>query len=167
MHARRVKTWLQIAGSGLSVAAVGVLVWSLFWPIEKSPVTVSQPVTQSASRKVQRPVLPTLKQFEPFWKRQMRRPLFDPPPNTPVASSATVQKPPSSLGVRLLGTVTEPGRSVAMLMTTRGTIEIKAVGERLGDMPDGAEVVSVNTDRAVLRYHGETISLELESEKKR
>jgi type II secretory pathway component PulC len=106
--------------------------------------------------------MPTLAQFEPLCRRPLRRPLYDPPPKAKPAPVVVAQKPPP-LNVRLVGTALEPDHSMAMLLTSRGTIEMKAVGDKLDDTPDSAELTSIEQDRVTLRYHGQTVRLEVEN----
>ena len=165
MHARRAKTWLRIAGGGLLASAGAALAWGLFCPLSGQEQSERGPTVKSESRdgKAQRTAMPTLAEFEPLCRRPLRRPLYDPPPKAKPAAVVVAPKPPPPLAVRLLGTAVEPDHSMAMLLTARGTIEMKAVGDKLDDMPDAAEVTKIEQDCVTLRYHGQTVRLEVES----
>ena len=96
--------------------------------------------------------MPPLASFENLWDRDLRRPLFDPAPAPPAPPAAVA---PPSLSVRLVGTVTEPGHSQALLMTPEGKLEIKAIGEQSG----GAEIVAIDEAGITVRFAGQTLSI--------
>jgi hypothetical protein len=164
MHARRAKTWLRIAAGGLLASAGAALAWGVFCPIAEQEPSEQRPMARSGSHdgKDHRTAMPTLAQFEPLCRRPLRRPLYDPPPKTKSAP-VVVAKTPPPLNVRLVGTALEPDHSMAMLLTSCGTIEMKSVGDKLDDTPDSAELTSIEQDRVTLRYHGQTVRLEVES----
>ena len=169
MHARRAKTWLRIAGGGLLASAGTALAWGVFCPISEQEQSEHGPIARSGIHdgKNLRAAMPTLAEFEPLCRRPLRRPLYDPPPKAKPAPVVVAPKPPPPLSVRLLGTAVEPDHSMAMLLTARGTIEMKAVGDKLDDMPDAAEVTKIEQDCVTLRYHGQTVRLEVESKDRR
>jgi len=103
---------------------------------------------------------PELVAFEPYWERPLRRPLFDPPP---VVETPPAPPPPPPLNLRLVGTILEPGRAVAVLANAAGKIEMKAVGQSTGDPGQPAEILEVHRERVVVRYAGETRELLLET----
>jgi len=100
--------------------------------------------------------LPPLKSFDSVVSLDLRRPLFDAPPPVVVEN----QPPPPPLTIRLAGTIMEPGRNLAMLVTQEGKIELKAVGESSGN----AQILAIEADAVTVRFNGENITLQVEKE---
>lgn len=156
IHRMRRLLWL---GGGLAwSAACGVVVCAVVAP---PPEVVPPRMPPMPARKAQAapPPLPSAEESAAVWRRPLRKPLFDPPPTAPVPTSA----PSAPLIAKLLGTIEEEGRSRGLFALKGGATEVRGVGERLGDLPDGAEVVSIEPQRAVLKHHGKSIVLPLEA----
>jgi len=101
----------------------------------------------------------SLDELQQLCATDLRPPLFDPPPPT---DTRTVAAPrPAPMTVRLIGTVFEPGHSMAMFQKRDGGIELCAEGERVDDA--GGEVVVTRIDRQVVTvvYAGRTRQLEV------
>ena len=107
----------------------------------------------------------------------MRRPLYDPPPppppkkreprkpvtpkpkpSRPVVRKPRIPKPPPEPIVRLLGTVIEEGRSMAILSDQAGQIDVKPTGETLELKPNGMVVEAIEDDTVSLRFNGRLLS---------
>ena len=66
--------------------------------------------------------------------RDLRPPLFDPPP---VAADTSAQKPatptPPAISLRVVGTVIEPGRSMVILQLSDNVLRVVAKGDVIAD----------------------------------
>jgi hypothetical protein len=100
---------------------------------------VALPAGQSATPKAE----PTLAAFEPLLSQDLRRPLFDP---------AVARLQPRALPVKLTGLIAEPGRSLAVLQTLDGQTQLKAPGERCGEV----DVLSISGQAVEVRFEGQT-----------
>jgi type II secretory pathway component PulC len=166
MQIHKLKSGLQITGLGLGLSAVLILSWCLLWPCKLSVGMAASSFSHEDNKsinKLQNPKL-SLKQFEPFWQKQIRRPLYDPPPKTATTQQAVVEKrsPPN---VKLLGVAVEANHSLAMFLNSRGSIEVKGIGDILGDNGNDPQIVAIENQRVMLRYQGETLTLALEGDK--
>lgn len=97
----------------------------------------------------------SLEAFERLWDRNLRRPLYDPPPAEP-APPPPPPRPPAPPPLTLVGTVVEDHRSRALLAASDGRVRLLAVGERV----DEVEVVSIAENRVVVRHGGRSFELE-------
>ena len=170
MYIRKLRWILRTVGVGFCLTALFVVLYCCFSSCDVSPTTASSNTVSSNGSKnpaagAARP-LPSLKQFEAFWLRPLRRPLVDPPPAKPAEEQAMAPKRPPP-NVRLLGIAVESGHSLAMFATPQGTVELKGIGDTLGETPNGPQVASIEDQKVVLRYLGETITVALENEKAR
>jgi len=152
---------LSVSALAMFLCAAGSLVWGLWLPAvveapswaATAPTLARQATAVSASR-------PALEHFAAWWDRPLRPPLFDPPP---VVETPPAPPPPPPLAVRLVGTILEPGRPVAILVNAAGKIEMKSIGQTAGDPAQPAEILEVHRERVVVRYAGERRELTLES----
>lgn len=101
----------------------------------------------------QTPAEPPLASFAAAFSKDLRRPLYDPPPAAAPRSAATSK--PAALGVTLAGTILDPLRPQALFVTTGGKTELKAVGEKTG----GAEVLAIERESATLLHNGRKVTL--------
>ena len=92
-----------------------------------------------------------LESYAVIYARDLRKPLYDPKPI--VITSAPPPKP--KLTVALVGTVTEPGFSYAMLKGLSGKVKFVSVGQ----MIDKAELLEISANSVKVKFHGETITL--------
>jgi hypothetical protein len=165
MHMPRLKTNLRVAGVGLSTAAVLTAFTCLFWTVDVVSPT-EESITRAENNAVRHVVSPhlTIKQFEPLWQKPLRRPLVDPPkPQTVISAANTVAQQPQSLpNVRLLGIALEAGHSMAFFAMPQGVIELRGIGETLGDSPGGPQVASIEDQKVVIRFQGRQINMPLE-----
>lgn len=165
MKIHKLKSCLQITGLGLSVSTVLVLSWCLLWPCKLSMgLTESDsPRGKKLINQIQTPKI-SLKEFEPFFQKPIRRPLFDQPTKTVPVQQAVVEKRPLP-SVKLLGVAIETDHSLAMFLTSRGTIEVKGIGDIVGENGNDPQIVTIENQHVTLRYQGETLTLALEGEK--
>lgn len=155
---RRLVTALSLVLWALAACA---LVWGVVPPDVIEPMIAPAATNHSKNHSTRMSVpRPELAQFEPFWDRPLRSPLFDPPV---VVETPPPPPPPPPLTIRLVGTVVEPGRALAILVNAAGKIEMKAVGQTTGDPAQPAEILAVERDHVSVRYAGETRELALES----
>src|ERR1700733_14765789 len=92
------------------------------------------------------------------WARQLRRPLFDPPP----VVGRVVKPPPQPLRVKLLATVVEPENSTAMLKHANGKVVFCKVGDSLGADEAGTEILKIETGAISVRRGQEQLRLTVE-----
>lgn len=159
MSAERLARGLWAAAAALAGAAALAAAWALWAPhdprTDASAADVARPV---ARPKVAAPALP-LASFEAIWDLKLQEPLFPSAPGN--KSVASKPPPPPPLGFKLLGTIIEPGRSLAMLATAGGKAELRGVGEEYG----GAKILEIEQDRVTARYNGRPVTLELQQPK--
>ncbi len=76
-----------------------------------------------------------------IWERDLHQPVVDPP-----KVAKPKRKPPPPPSVRLIGTVIEAERAFG-IFEERGTVQIKAIGESIGDY----QIILVERGRAVIK----------------
>ncbi|TWT82572.1 hypothetical protein CA13_40350 [Planctomycetes bacterium CA13] len=153
----------------MGVALMGMGTWGVI-PIE----TV---VSQSANRPLSRSgtsssANPSLEQshLEAVWSRSLQGKLLSAkPPARPVAPTPPriIVKPNvvpavpirTDTGIRLVGTVVEPGRSLAIATDRQGQFAFQGVGERLRLLPKGVLVESIDSAGVWVKYKGQRIQL--------
>lgn len=168
MYGPKLKTVLRITGTALSLAAVLVVAACLAWPLGISDPEVETAMSQAERIADQHKTVPkpSIQQFESLLKKQLRRPLIDPPTVKNAETKAVVKKRPMPR-VRLLGIALEAGHSLAIFSTHKGEIELKGVGEILGDEADGPRISTIEDRRVVICYRGKEVTLDLEEEIRR
>jgi hypothetical protein len=150
---RQTNLALRTIATLLGVAAVVVLVLGILTGREMVlPEAAAAP--SSDRDEIATPADP-LQEFERVWTRRFQGPDRQTPQNelpepAPIVAAATNESDPMPL--TLVGTV---GRTLALLRTTDGTVEVRAVGETLA----GAEIVSVEPSRVEVRYNGRVVTL--------
>ena len=98
-----------------------------------------------------------LSAYAAIYKRELRKPLFDPKPAA-VAKARTKAPPPKpKLTITLTGTVIEPGFTYAMLRGKSGEVKFVSIGQTL----DNAEVTAVTANSATVKFHGDSITLKV------
>jgi hypothetical protein len=88
----------------------------------------------------------------------LRASLLDPPIVSPDESNLPAPQSESEppLSASLLGTILEPGHNLALFAVPLSPIQVKGVGETVGDDHSGVE-----REKVVLRYRGELITLDI------
>lgn len=167
MNVRRWRLLLRAVGFGLLTAAVGVAAWAAREP----RVAVTEPALapRAASRIEAAPAVPRLEELAAVWSRPLRRSLVELPARQ-AADTAGAKPPRGRKGggtaqgepLRVVGTVLEAGRSVAILMDASGAIHVRQTGETLGEPLAGAVVEKVERQRVVLMHEGRSIVLEMQ-----
>lgn len=161
MNIRRTKLFLWYTTSGLILTTAVVVATASLRPYDVPNVNVApEPLPTEDPSQQQEAGLPALSTFRKIWTLNLRRSLVDTPVTT---QTKNTKKPISPLAARLAGTVVESGHSIAMFITPNGGIELKGVGEKVGD----AEILGITQTGASVRYHGDVIDLTLENKKQR
>jgi len=139
----------------LSAALVAVGCGFVFVPIdERAEAQTSGRKTAEISQIVDRTAEP-LRTYSGIYRRELRKPLFDPKPTVVTKVKAAPPKP--KLTVILTGTVIEPGFTYAMLRGKSGSVKFVSVGQTF----ENAEVMAVTADSATVKFHGEEIRLKV------
>lgn len=158
MSIHRTKKLFWWTGHAVWAGVLGAIVLVLLAPpAEVLPPRAPAGVARKTS--VATPMLPSPEELQRVWSRPLRQPLFDPPPAAPVVVKTT----PPPLPAKLLGTIEESGQSKALFAMKGGSMEIRGVGEKLGEDASAAEIVSIEQERVVVKYHGQSITLTLEA----
>ena len=110
------------------------------------------PVELSASQRA-------LLDFAPLWDNRLRGPRSDSRPDAArsVTLASAIGVAPATLNVKLLGTILEPGNTLAMFATPQGKIELRRVGEMVGGT--ATDVVKIQRREVVVRYQGKLVTL--------
>ena len=159
MNVRKMRVSLWIA-TGLFAAGT-VLSWllGLAWAGQDTEAGRPRAKSNAAQIEAAHSAIPPLSAFSAGWDLDLQRPLFDAPKGR--RAEKAVKRAP--LSVRLTGTVTEPGHSLAMFITNKGRIELKRVGQTTA----GAEVLAIDENSVRLLYQEEEITLKVEEKNKR
>lgn len=160
MNTRQSRLALWGVSTVLGTATVVLLLAGWLWPYDLPQITTGMSADTSAGRSSSDPAaLPALSTFEPIWRLNLQRPLYDAPPSAVAKQSATPK--PRSLNIKLAGTVVEPGKSMALFTTSTGKMELKGIGDDI----DGARLLDIVLDRVSVQYRGKTIDLVLEKKR--
>jgi len=111
---------------------------------------------------------PPLKDFAKLWQIELRRPLYDPPPPPKVVKQN--KKDPlkkrrrkndaDPAGMRLVGTMLESGRSIAIFTDSSGKVDLKGEGEQL-DLSPGATVDRIELTQVTIFERGRATVMKL------
>jgi hypothetical protein len=141
--------WIASAAMlGLSVAAIAL---AMTMPIDDLAATRLSPGVPGAI--VREPQHISREQLERDASRQLQQPLLDSPApatDAPVVAPA-VPLPP------LIGTIVEPGRSVALVQIPDATISFKHVGDTIAD----ARIVAIDMTSMTVVRQGQTVSVRM------
>jgi hypothetical protein len=149
-----------------ALAAVVFLGWVLFLPCESE----SSSSTAGTSGKVhiveKRHFSPMSLDFDSLRdKRLQGRPTSTPIENM-LPKPEPVKNQPAPPSFRLLGTMIEGERSLALVSTAAGKSSFKGIGELFGSGNEKAEVVEIHSESVVLRILGQLYTIQLERAKK-
>lgn len=164
MHVRQMRFGLKALCGGLWLVGAIVIGWAVCGQGPEAP----EPSRPAATREAKPPAtasaaVPTLDEFARVWQKPLRRPIFDPPPTAPPIATSEPKRAP--LNIKLLGTAIEPGESLAMIATPPNTLEVRGLGDTIGEGANQLEVVEIMPDRVVLRRQSERLVLEIEPRK--
>ena len=161
MRIQRIRWCLWGAGSVLYAAVAFLLAWAVFWPTEHAP-RPDLTATNQAPADIADPPLRRLdpQQFAALLNKRLRALLDNSNPQSPPeVRPSQAEMPDAVLGLTLRGTIVEKGHSVAVFSTVDSPVEIRGIGERVGDPGNEAEIVEVQRDQVVLRYQGDLVTL--------
>jgi hypothetical protein len=140
--------WIASAAMlGLSVAAIAL---AMAIPIDAAVAAVSPGISSETMRG---PSRISREQLERDASRQLRQPLLDAPP--PAADSPAVV--PQAPLPPLLGTIVEPGRSLALVQILGTTIGFKRVGDTIAD----AKIVAIDVTGMTVVRQGHILSVRI------
>lgn len=155
MSSRARKRLLLAANAILAIAIVAcVCLCVLLPPRVKNAKFSPKDKTLSAGNKAMGRVGP-LELYAVIYERDIRKPLFDPKP----IRTVKVEPPKPKLTIRLIGTAVEPGFTYGLFRTKSGESKLVSIGQTIG----GAEVTAVGEGTATVKFHGELITLKVES----
>lgn len=139
--------WVVVLGGLTLVLAGGTLDVSVH---EEKPEGLRKLLATLATRPgaggVPEKSRPDLAELMQVSGKELRRPLADP--------AATAVQNNSALTLQLVGTVMEPGHSVAMLRKADGNVEICACGQSVDDVGGPVVVREIGTDFVRVEYAG-------------
>ncbi len=82
------------------------------------------------------------------------------PPKLPIVEAVVPVVPPppatTDLGLRLVGTVLEEGRSMAIAIDGLGTLDFRGEGDLLRLQPDGVRIDKVSRESVLVSYQGQS-----------
>ena len=152
-------------------AAAGTVAW--VWveagATPREAVALKSPARATATASDDGPEDPAGDLTGDWWSRPLRGPLVDPPPVVAVAPPP--QPPPKPMSqpqpaprptpkpvakpdpkLKLVGTIVEDGRPVAIAMDAEGTIDLKRPGQQFDLKPEGVTLKSVRKGAIVVSY---------------
>ena len=151
MKQRQARQLLNLASVSLLAASVLVCVLALR-PVEHADITARRAATPSLITELDvdsgaKSAHPPLASFEPLWHLDLQRELRD----APLIDRQEVTPPP----IRLSGTLVDATTTMGVFVTSGGRQEIKGIGQ----IVEGAEVLSIDSDGATIRFQGQTFEL--------
>ncbi len=163
MTVRSTRQLLNAIAAACAVAAAGVVIWALQPATAAEPSPLKLRTVNESSQHEQQAEVPA-NELLAAASIPIRRPLIDPKPQpqktrprqarTPVARKVTPQ-------FKLVATVIEAGRNVAIISDARGRTDLKGVGGKLQLLPSGASVREIQPDRVTIEFQGRRIPLQL------
>lgn len=149
------RTWYLLATLGLWVAALLLVVGSVLWPLgglaPPAPSATARPAAGATAAVGLRP----LDDYAARWQRRLRGPAgAAPPASTAPLTAAPPVSATDSGPVKLLGTVLEQGRDVAIFLDPAGQIALRRVGESLEGLGDTARVARIERERVTVDVAG-------------
>ena len=153
MTGSRLNLLLWLATAAFAAGTLVVAAWAVFAPYAE-PVAPGLQVRAGVPAPAVAPD-PPLAAFEEVWDADLGGPLVPPPPPraAPLTQPAVATAPPPPM--RLIGTIVEPGYSVAVFAGPDGRVEQRAVGEKAG----GAEVLRIESGAVTVRHNGAPLVL--------
>lgn len=163
MNVRERKRIIGWAAAMIALGGVVVLAAGLMTPVQvavdgaaaRSMVSSTMPASAPRARTADGAGL-TLAELQSLCARDLRKPLFDAPPAPTAAGPAPSAA--AAMGVRLLGTVAEPGHSMAILQTGNSSIEVCGEGQKT-DGAGGVTVVRIDHQKVIVMQGGQSHEL--------
>lgn len=162
MSLLRLKRLLLAVTAMCWLGAIALLAVSFLLPVKRTaePESLASTVTDVNSDEAEAPSL--IQQFLPHWKKPLRRPLVDPPPEEkkpkqPIAATKATVLP----NVELVGTIVDGDRVWAMLQIGQGQFEVCKEGSVVMIGAINVEVLQVASDAVQLRHQSHEVRLPL------
>ena len=170
MELQRQRQYLTITTACLLTLSAAVIYWSV------SPIGETGPKLATVqSKQMSESATPEKGAFRipvAMAERQLRAPLYDPEPPPPappkpIFSPAPRSKPTLKLNLTLVGTIIDPGNSLAIIADANGQFDVKGVGDTLEIDPDGIEISNIKAEQVTLTHRGKSTVLILERTQKK
>jgi len=165
MNPRQKKRWLVAGAAGLGAIAVAIMVAGLSLPVrvDAKASDVGAKVVSTTSRDVKpredQTKRLTLAQLQRLGAMPLRRPLYD--AKQPVATNVSQQPVAKPMTLRLVGTINEPGHSMAMFQKSDGSIELCALNQSIDDAGGAVTVTHIEPNKVIVEYNGQSRDLEI------
>lgn len=162
MDLQRTKLLLLTGSTVLGAGTLLLIAWALWIPIAASASADRRALAVSPDSVSLRADEPRIEDFAQIWEKPLRRSLSDsmPPPDRPTVVSNRF----APLNLQLLGTMVEPDQARALFATHRGELEVRRVGESIGNPPASAELLRIEPKAVRLRYRNQDFTLVLREE---
>ena len=112
-----------------------------------------------------------LDEFDPLFQRSLGAPLYDSP--TPKQAPPPRQEPkpklrptlppkqprPTDAGLRVIGTVIESGKSLAIFADTNGSIQLRGEGDSIETSTGSAKIDRIELRQVSISFEDETLTL--------
>ena len=146
---------LWVSAGFMGTGAIGSVLWATRSPDKQWLDNTFIGSTSPTPARDSGPTLSREADFAHLANLDLRRPLHDPPPP---ASPPMHTDPP--LNIRLAGVVLEIGHNQALIAIPDGSVQLKGVGESVGD----ALIQDIGKDHIMVRYlgHSQIVSLSKE-----
>lgn len=153
--------------AALAAVCVGIgttMPLSLPTPDQQPPMRVTQTASErSADDEAQATQSDALDEaaLRRVARLDLRQPLFDEPKPDQAAQAQPEPEPTPTIHLQLIGTAHEPGRSVAMVQLSDGSVELCEAGERFEHSGVEVRVTAVQRRAATVEVGGRAIRLEI------
>jgi len=175
MNPRRIQRLIYLAAASAAIAAAAVVAAGLWFPagvaVDEALPAAANEATDTVQDESTAPdgsdgaateAAASLDRLYQLTSLDLRRPLYDPPPSTPVESAAAAAP---SHSIQLIGTVIEPpDRSYAILQRADGSIAFVPLGGTIDDVVGPVKVMAVEPRAATIEYRGASHTLILPKE---
>ena len=151
-------TGLLGLGSMVVIGAGQLLPNDLFQIDAVLPDTASPDPFEASSTQPSPTPLPPLESFLTLASRNYRQQLFDPP----LEAAPPPEQPKPLPDFRLVGTVLNPSRPLAMIADGRGQVTLKTLGDRIGDENNFAVITAINSESISLEHAGRSVTVKKE-----
>ena len=168
MSVQRTRLLIRGAATVLLLSSAALLAWAFQSTAAVDDQADRLATRRAASKKTKLVGSPPLKDLAKVWQIELRRPLYDPPP-PPKEEKAkkkdrTKKRGRDALadggGLRLVGTMLENGRSMAIFTDATGKVDFKGVGETL-ELSPGARVDVIELMQVTISEQGRATVLQL------
>jgi hypothetical protein len=163
MTVRQRKRVIGLVAGLVGLAGLAVLVGAVAAPLETAapgpapqPPAGGPPTDQRGADQTPDASRPTLGELARVSAMDLRRPLWDPPATAAAAPNAASAVP---MTVRLVGTIVEPGHSMAVFRKADGSFELCAQGESVTDAGGAVTVTAVAPEKVTVEYAGQAQEL--------